>query len=179
MSYTTPLTAVSNATLTAAQWNASVRDDLLETAPAKATTAGGIFVATGANSIAQRLVGSDFVAATETTTNTGYVNLTTTGPQITITAGTSVITMFGAHMWNDTAGGRSLMSLGFSSANTIAAGDALSYAHDISSAGRIIGATRVIMQSGLTPGSNVITAKYRVASGTGTWSQRALIVIPL
>jgi hypothetical protein len=35
------------------------------------------------------------------------------------------------------------------------------------------------MQSGLTPGSNVITAKYRVASGTGTWSQRALIVIPL
>jgi len=39
MAWFTPLAGVSTATLTAAQWNASVRDNLLETAPAKATSA--------------------------------------------------------------------------------------------------------------------------------------------
>jgi hypothetical protein len=179
MAWTTPITAVANAAFTAAQFNASVRDNLLTTAPALATTAGAIFVATGANAIAQRVIGSAFVSATETTTNTSYVDLTTTGPQVTVTTGTLAIVIFSAHMWNDTAGGRSYMSYAVSSATTVAAGDSVSYAHDISSAGRIIGASRVIMQSALTGGSNIFTAKYRVGSNTGTWAQRSLIVIPL
>jgi hypothetical protein len=179
MAWTTPITAVANAAFTAAQFNASVRDNLLTTAPAVATTAGGIFVATAANAIAQRIIGNAFTAATETTTNTSYVDLTTTGPQVTSTTGTQAIVIFSAHMWNDTAGSRSYMSFAVSGASTVSAGDAVSYAHDISSAGRIIGASRVIMQTGLTSGSNTFTAKYRVGANTGTWAQRNMIIIPL
>lgn len=179
MAWTTPLTAVSNATLTAAQWNASVRDNLLETAPAKATTAGGLFVATGSNAIAQRLVGSTFTAATESTSSTSYVDLSTTGPAVTVTSGTTALVAIGSHMWNDTAGGRSYMAYAISGATSASSSDATAYTHDISSNGRIIGATRVLLQTGLTAGSNTFTAKYRVVSGTGTWAQRNLVIIPL
>ena len=55
MAWTAPMTAVANAVFTAAQFNTHVRDNLLETAPAKATTTGGYFVATGTNTIVQRV----------------------------------------------------------------------------------------------------------------------------
>jgi hypothetical protein len=38
-------------------------------------------------------------------------------------------------------------------------------------------ATSVI--TGLTPGSNTFTSKYRVSSGTGTFRDRDIVVIPL
>jgi hypothetical protein len=38
-------------------------------------------------------------------------------------------------------------------------------------------ATSVI--TGLTPGSNTFTAKYRITGGTGTWRDRDIVVIPL
>ena len=63
MAWTTPLTAVSNTALTAAQWNASVRDNLLMTAPALATTTGRHFVSTGANTIAERAISSNSVSS--------------------------------------------------------------------------------------------------------------------
>lgn len=52
MAWTAPGTAVGNTLLTAAFWNTHVRDNMLETAPAKATQAGQIFHATGPNVIA-------------------------------------------------------------------------------------------------------------------------------
>jgi hypothetical protein len=97
---------------------------------------------------------------------------------VSVTSGTSCLVIIGAHMWNDTAGGRSLMGYAISGATTAAAADATSYAHDISASGRIIGASRIIWQTGLTAGSNTFTAKYRVGAGTGTWAQRNLIVLP-
>lgn len=178
MSWSTPLTAAANAPLTASQWNASVRDDLLETAPAKATTAGAIFVATGTNAIAQRIPSSTFTSATETTTNTSYVDLATSGPAVTVTSGTQVLIAVGGHMWNDTAGGRSWMAFAVSGASSVSASDTTAYTHDISANGRIIGASRVVLQGSLTAGSNTFTAKYRVTSGTGSWAQRNLVVVP-
>lgn len=56
MAWSTPITAVSGTILTAAQWNTHVRDNLLETMPAKATTADRMFVTTGPNSIAQNVI---------------------------------------------------------------------------------------------------------------------------
>jgi len=38
-------------------------------------------------------------------------------------------------------------------------------------------ATSVI--TGLTPGSNTFTAKYRITGGTGTWRDREIVVVPL
>ena len=59
MAWSAPMTAVSGSVLTAAQFNTYVRDNLNETAPAKATAAGQIFVSTAANAIAARLVNAD------------------------------------------------------------------------------------------------------------------------
>lgn len=64
------MTAVSGAAFTAAQFNTHVRDNLLETAPAKATTANGLFVATGLHSIEEQVV------ATQTSWVPTWTNVT-------------------------------------------------------------------------------------------------------
>jgi len=57
VAWSTPLTAVSGTVLTAAQWNASVRDNLLETSAAAVTTAGDMTRADGANSMTRFAIG--------------------------------------------------------------------------------------------------------------------------
>lgn len=59
MAWTAPATAVANTFLTAAFWNTQVRDNLLETAPAKAAVAGDTFYATAANAIARLPAGAN------------------------------------------------------------------------------------------------------------------------
>src|SRR3546814_19340432 len=76
MAWTAPMTAVANTVFTAAQFNQHVRDNLNETAPAKATAAGGYFVATGVNAIAQRIADGNTDTNTGTTTSTTYTDLT-------------------------------------------------------------------------------------------------------
>lgn len=53
MAWTNPKTYVVSAVLTAAEMNTYQRDNMLETAPAKVTTAGDIVYATGANQLAR------------------------------------------------------------------------------------------------------------------------------
>jgi hypothetical protein len=48
------MTAVTNATFTAAQFNTHVRDNLLETAPAKATAADRFILTDGANAVREQ-----------------------------------------------------------------------------------------------------------------------------
>ncbi len=59
MSWTAPRTWVTAETVTAAIMNTHVRDNLLETVPAKAVAAGDIFYATAANTIAKLAKGTD------------------------------------------------------------------------------------------------------------------------
>src|ERR1700755_2312031 len=103
MAWSAPLTAVANTAFTAAQFNASVRDDLLETAPAKATANGQMFVATAANSIAARLPQASFVTVSESTASTTYAALTTAGPAVTITCSLFVIVGVSAKLTHNTA----------------------------------------------------------------------------
>mgnify|MGYP001599025883 CR=1 FL=1 len=70
MAWTTPTRwptgTMVEATDTAFNLNAQVRDNLLETAPAKVTTKGDLVAATGANALARVAVGANddvFVAA--------------------------------------------------------------------------------------------------------------------
>lgn len=59
MAWTTPRTWVASETVTAALMNTHIRDNLLETAPAKVTTAGDIVYASAANALARLGVGSN------------------------------------------------------------------------------------------------------------------------
>lgn len=179
MAWSVPLTAVSNSTLTAAGWNASVRDNLLETVPAKATTAGSFFVATGANAIAERIPLQAVVPNSETTTGTSYTNLATAGPAVTTVTGTKAFVIIGAQITNNTGTLGAFMSYTVSGATpTVAATDASALVHYPSSSGLPLQASRIIFQ-GVNAGSNTFTAQYKVAgASTGTFSQRTLAVIP-
>lgn len=178
MAWTTPITAVANATFTAAQFNASVRDNLLQTAPALATTAGRFFATTAANAIAERIPSASTVTATETTTATSYSALTTAGPAVTVTTGPTVLVSFGCSVSNDTAGANVFTSYALSGANTAASNDNWSMGNAASATARPMVASRVKMETGITAGSNTFTMQYRVSGGTGTFSGRHIAVIP-
>lgn len=173
------MTAVANNVLTAAQWNTHVRDNLLETAPAKATTAGSIFVATGANAIAERVPQSDAVSTTETTGSSSYANLATGGPAVTVTSGTMAIVMFGCHLQHATSGERSYCSYAVSGSTSSASQDARGIWYQASAVAAQSRLGNAFLHTGLTGGSNSFTLQYRVSTGTGTFALRSLGVIPL
>jgi ABC-type glucose/galactose transport system permease subunit len=178
MAWSTPLTAVSNSPLTAAQWNASVRDNLLETAPAKATASGRLFVSAGANSIAERQVGISSVLTSETTTSTSATNLATVGPSVTMTTGSRVIVILGSYMSNSTVSGTNSMFLEVSGATTLAPTDPAMAVHFRSSSAAGEAQLSYAFPVDLTPGTNTFTARYAVNLGTGTFGRRRLIVLP-
>lgn len=173
------MTAVSNSVFTAAQFNTFVRDNLNETAPAKATTAGSIFVATGTNAIAQRTPSTQFVTDSETTASTSYTDLATAGPAVTVTTGTTAIVVVGARLINTTAGENTYASYAVSGASTSAADDDRAFMFTCPVANYSTGGSNVVMHTGLTAGSNTFTMKYRVTGNTGTADNRRLTVIPL
>ncbi len=181
MAWSTPLTAVSNATLTAAQWNASVRDNLLETAVAKATTAGSFVVVSGANTLAERPCQSDTVTTSETTTSTSFVDLTTIGPRVTATTGDKALMLMAVQVANNGNGQASIAAWAVSGATSVAPDDDKSINIDQTGtdANQDMRAADVRRLTGLTPGSNVVTIQYRVTGGTGTFRRRHLIVIGL
>jgi hypothetical protein len=181
VAWSAPLTAVSNAALTAAQWNASVRDDLAETAPAKATTAGSHFAATGTNAIAQRTTIQDSIVTNQTTASTTYADLTTAGPLISTAHGVAAIVSIAAWMANDTSGARSLMSFRLSGANTVAAIDdsAAAFNPQTGSASIFVCCARTWLQTSLSPGTTQFRSVYRATAGNGSFQQRSLVVMPL
>ena len=102
MAWSAPMTAVANATFTAAQFNQYVRENLNETAPAKATTSGGYFVADGVNSIAERFATGNTDLNSGTTTSTTFTDLTgaAIGPTVTVTTGTMALVFIHGQMGN-------------------------------------------------------------------------------
>lgn len=178
MAWSAPMTAVANSTFTAAQFNQYVRDNLNETAPAKATGSSGYFVGDGVNSIAERRAMSSADLTSGTTTSTTYTNLTGTGigPTITVDTGPAALVIVRCSAENS-GGGSSRMAYEISGDTSLAAADNRGVGF-FGAAGGNINASDVSLVSALTPGSNTFTAKYRVSSGTGTFTSRRILVLP-
>ncbi|HEX9832551.1 MAG TPA: hypothetical protein VGA66_05585 [Mycobacterium sp.] len=174
------MTAVSGSVYTAAQFNTFVRDNLNETAPAKAVTAGSYFVTTSLNEITERVGSRTTDAASGTTTSTSYTDLTAAavGPVVTATTGSLALVIWGAQMSNDTPDLSTRVSVGVTGASTIAESDVRALSFDPSSAGGLFQGSHAVFYDDLTPGVNTFTLKYRVAGGTGTFLRRRLIVLP-
>jgi hypothetical protein len=177
MSWTTPMTAVASSTLTAAQWNTHVRDNFLETFPAKATTAGQYAVATGGNAIAVRRVGSSSALATATTTSTTYIS--SSGPTVTLDCGPEVLVFLYGQMTINTNSESAFLACEISGANTVAGSDARALTVGRYSSQFLIGGATVTHYTALTPGSNTFTGVIRVtnAAATGTFDNRRLMVM--
>lgn len=178
MAWNTPITFVANAILTAAQLNAQVRDNMLETAPAKATDANRLMVTTGMNAIAEREFVEDFISTEETTTSTSYADLPTVGPSVTVTTGTAALVIVNSKLQNATAGQQSYASFDITGATTTGASDTWAVFFRPSDNGFAVraGAAHIIT---VTPGSNTFTMKYRATGGTGNFEYRRLQVLGL
>lgn len=176
MAWSVPLTAVPNAPLTSAQWNLSVRDTLLETAPAKAATTGSYFVTTAPNTINERTVGHNYVGDNETTGSTSYVDLATTGPSVTVTSSARVIACVSCITSNTTVGAYSAMSVDVSGATTLGPTDVVAARATSSTANASYAISYLTVF--LVSGANTYQGKYRVSAGTGSFSSRRLIILP-
>lgn len=121
------------------------------------------------------------VATSETTGSTSFTDLTTAGPAVTVTTGTSALVMLSARMVPNAIHVQGYMAVAVSGATTLAAAvaNAIEYqAYATGSEGHLGAA---ILLTGLTAGSNTFTAKYQVggAAGSSYFEHRTIAVIPL
>lgn len=177
MAWTAPMTAVVGAVLTAAQWNQHVRDNFLETAPAKATTAGGYFVSTGVNAIAERTLAATEDSAVQATGSTSYVTLNA-GPVATATTGTSAMVHWAVRFSNNTLAQNSYTTFAVGGATTIAAVESYALFWTQPVANNTVTLARSYLLTSLTPGINSFTMQHRVTGGTGTFDERWIAVTP-
>lgn len=177
MAWSAPITATTNMTFNASQFNATVRDNLAETMPAKAANVGRWFVGTAANALTERVISENTVLTEQSTTSTTYTNLTTTGPAVTVTTGTFAIVSISALAYHGTANAQCWMSFEVTGASSVAASDDRAILWDGGAAGsgnqESYGISHGVT---LTGGSNTVTAKYRTNTGTATFLGRKLTV---
>lgn len=187
MAWTTPLTAVANTALNASQWNASVRDNLIMTAPNLATAPTGAdgdmghwFTASAANVINQRVIAKHTVPASETLgTASSYLSLTTNGPILsTMTTGVAALVTVTASIANSAATDN-FACAEVTGATTMVAADARALrSRSLAGAGNLHRASVTNLLT-LTAGSNTFRILYKVAAITGTFVDRNLIVMAL
>lgn len=179
MTWSAPLTAVANAALTAAQWNASVRDNLLMTAPALATTSGSYMAVSGTNVVSQRTPQTATVVTQESSTATTFGDiLTTVGPSVTVTSGATALISVHSRLSNASATSTTRTAYLISGATSIVADADRATAFMSSTAGQIANVSGVFLQTGLTGGSNTFKEQYKCDAGTGSWSSRTISVLP-
>lgn len=179
MAWSAPMTAVHNGTFLASEYNAQVRDNLLETMPAKATAADQYFAVTGANAIAARATGSTYTTGSSTTTSTTYADLLSgAAPAVTITTGVNALVWGTSEMRSDTVNTFCAIGVAVSGASTVAADDIATASIDGVTAANNTRTGFCHLFTGLTPGSNTFTMKYKTSAGTATFGFRELIVMP-
>jgi hypothetical protein len=186
MAWTAPMTAVSGSVYTAAQFNTFVRDNLLETCPAKATTSGSYFVTSGTNRIAERQAQQSFISQQDSCGATSYDdpdvspsgNNPIPGPSVTVFSGSTALIVVGGRIGGNTVTTASVkMSWEVSGATSISATDTWATGAVGLSSGFAYD-SRAWLVTDLIEGLNTVTAKYSVSSGSGLFSFRSLLVMP-
>lgn len=149
-----------------------------ETAPAKISAAGQYVVGAGTNALAARQIQQASINTQQTTTSTSFTNLATVGPQVTVTSGTAALVWFGAQVSNSVTNAANQISYAISGATTYTPDGTIDEYIDGLAASNSVRASVVHWHTGLTAGSNTFTMKYLVGSGTGTFWDRVLGVMP-
>jgi hypothetical protein len=182
MSWTAPMTFVDGRVLTAAQLNTHLRDNLMETEAAKITAEGNYLVAAAHNRLVERTPVTDRVDTTETTTQTGYTDLATIGPQVTVETGTKALLFISSSMMVGGADYRgAVVGCAINGETQREATDVpiqLNYDGILLDNQLRFGTSGVL--NDLTPGDNTFTLKYSSGSGQlATFKWRFLAVLPL
>lgn len=145
-------------------------------------------VSGGVSTPATAVAGTDYVApgsltaavvnTDESTSSTSYTDLSTAGPSVTITTtGTTAIVWIGVGtVYNTVASNTGFISVAVSGASTVAASDANSAVVVALGTTAPLTGARVVFLTGLTPGSNTFTLKYRVDGSTFHFDRRGIAV---
>lgn len=113
------------------------------------------------------------------TTSTSYTDLSTTGPAVTLTTGTTALVLLSSLANNTAANNTNFFGVAVSGATTLAASDANGvWGFDANSANSDT-ISGLVLLTGLTAGSNTFTMKYRVNAGTGTFTYRTIAAVAL
>lgn len=184
MAWSTPLTVATDDLLSAAEYNQYIRDNLMETAPAKASSPGNIFTTVGRNQIVERVMASADIPTLESTASSSYGDLDTPGPTISLACRAAVI-LFSARMrnTNSASGKGAYVSVDVTGAKLQPATDEWA----ISTSG--LGSSNPVRLSGMFPfngDSNAdnrftFTLKYRCQTGypSAQFDMRNITVFPL
>lgn len=176
------MTAVANEVFTAAQYNTYVRDNLLETAPAKAFTTSQYFLSFDGG-LLPNVSGSAVVTTSESTTSTTYTDLATVGPSMIRNVNIGFIAFLGCRRVSSVGTAGAFMSMDIirtSDMTTVfTADDIVAVGHYGSGAVRSIGSPETVI--GLDPGEYEFVAKYKTTDvgSTATFASRWMHVIPL
>lgn len=174
------MTAVAGSVFTAAQFNTFIRDNLAETAPAKATTPGSFFTTSATNQITERVPAQATVNTSETTTSTTFTDLATVGPTVTVTTGVQALIVVSAEISNNTASQAGRIAVDISGATTIAPDNNKVLRQESSGTTEFQRCSLVYLQTALTPGSNTFKMMYTtVGASTASFNFRNLVVLPM
>lgn len=124
---------------------------------------------------------SAFVAASETTTSTSFADLATTTDTVTVTIGVNGLALVNVSSYIQGSLGNGAYSVGItlSGANTSAAASDRSLmfmAYGNNTFGYYSGS---FLYTSLTPGATTFKLKYAASTGTGTFQNRRIGVVPL
>lgn len=174
------MTAVAGSVFTAAQFNTFVRDNLAETAPAKATTPGAYFAVSGTNQIVQRIPAQASVNVSGTTTSTSYTDLSPAGPSVTVTTGSFAAIIMTAEIGNNTASQPGRVGCDISGATTEAPDDNYVLRQESNGTSEFQRCSAFRLHTALTPGVNTFKMMYTtVGSSTAAFNFRNLAILPL
>lgn len=179
MTWSSPYTAVLNDTLTAAIWNATVRDDMAETEAFNGSgNEGAHFINIAAHSVESAFTNSNVISATENTVATSYGNLATFGPSVNAGTDTSALVFMSAEVSNSSTDSSSRFSFSVIGATTVAPSDDWSCLMDGLTAFSTTRRSVAHRITGLTAGVNTFTMKYLAGSGIASFGKREIVVIP-
>ena len=119
------------------------------------------------------------VPTAQATSSGEFTDLATVGPSVSKQTGNSALVIVSCFVFNGTANAVSTMGYEVSGATTAAASDSSAlrfHSTIVNGQGRM---SAVYHHVGLNAGFNTFTAKYKVNSGSGTFSDRQLVVLSL
>lgn len=119
------------------------------------------------------------VAAGETWGNAFYGDLTTPGPAASLLTGTTALLTISYRFLAGAVGNIGVVSYAVSGSSSIAAADTTAMFSPGLTATNSSDHCRQWVVSGLTPGVNTFTIKYKVSGGTCTFTNRTISVVAL
>lgn len=194
MVWTAPKIFIDGAILTADDLNTYARDNLLETAPAKAKNISGYFVTTGQNLLEEKVFHSAQVLTNGQETlppanpSSNFQDLTTVGPAVTVVTGTDALVFYGATVSSENSPYSSTawagVGVSVTGATTIdpnfsGSGDNFNTARWSSKDKAVGQITMAQAFTDLNPGINTFTLQYNNFASIAYFNRRKITVMPL